>query len=96
MSLISTAQIAKLVGVTPRRLLAIAKDRGVRPKGTLGRNRLWSPAQASQLQQGAKGWRKPRSGGTAAKKQMSKRRPLPARTQTTATVAPAKSWAWSG
>lgn len=93
MSLISTAQIAKLVGVTPRRLLAIAKDRNVRPKGTLGRNRLWSPSQASQLKpggQGAKGWRKPRTERRAAP---GKRRPLPAETSTH--TAP-KAWAWTG
>lgn len=53
--MLTTAELAKIVGVTPRRLLAIAARRGVRPARQVGHAHLWRPAQAEQLRPGRVG-----------------------------------------
>lgn len=56
MSTLSTVEMARIVGVSPRRLLAIAKARGVEservPRGPW---RVWRKAQARLLRPGPPG-----------------------------------------
>ena len=41
----TTAHIARIYGVTPRRILAIAKARGIQPLYVVGRGKLWASAE---------------------------------------------------
>jgi hypothetical protein len=47
--LVSTVQLAELVGVSRRRLLQIAGSRGVHPVQMIGKSWLWSKDQAAAL-----------------------------------------------
>lgn len=58
--MLSTQDIAARYAVTPRRILAIAAARGLKPARTVGRSHLWSPAQAERLRPGPIG--RPQSG----------------------------------
>lgn len=52
--LLSTADAARALGVSPRRLLALSASRGVEGL-RVGRARLWAPADVRALAPGAPG-----------------------------------------
>lgn len=58
--MLTTAELAAQVGVTPRRLLAIAQARGVEPARIVGRSKLWKPKDAAKLAPGKPG--RPKAG----------------------------------
>lgn len=53
--MLTTPQLAAIVKVSPRRLLAIAAARGVQPAIDAGNVKLWRPAQAAKLKPGRPG-----------------------------------------
>jgi hypothetical protein len=53
--LLTTQEIALAHNVTPRRILALAKRRGVVPVRTIGRSRLWARSAMSKLKPGKVG-----------------------------------------
>lgn len=55
--MLTTSELAAAVGVTPRRLLAIAKRRGVKPAKRHGRYALWD-CGPDALRPGVQGWPK--------------------------------------
>ena len=50
----TTAEVARLYGISPRRILAIAKARAI-PGGTVGPLRVWSENDVAALKPGATG-----------------------------------------
>jgi len=53
--MLTTAQVAKVHRVTPRRILAIAKARGVKPALSTARFKLWSQDAVAVLKPGKPG-----------------------------------------
>jgi len=53
--MITTTALAAIVGVSPRRLLAIAQNRNIKPAAEVGRAKLWHPRVAKQLVPGRRG-----------------------------------------
>lgn len=53
--LVTTAQLASLVGVQPRRLLQLASVRKVEPAMIAGRVKLWNKEDAKLLKPGKAG-----------------------------------------
>lgn len=51
----TTAEVAALYNVIPRRIRAIASDRGIRPKYEVGGSYLWSEDQVKRLEPKASG-----------------------------------------
>lgn len=60
MTLLTTREVARMHNVTPARIHALAKARGVRPEVDHRAMMLWSPAQAAALKPGKPG-RRPKS-----------------------------------
>ena len=57
----TTQDVADKLKVTPRRVLAIAKNRGIEPIETVGCSKLWSDGQVKRMRPGPTGnpnWRK--------------------------------------
>jgi hypothetical protein len=74
LGLLTTAEVAARLKVGPRRVLALAKARGVEPLMRVGRSNLWSVAQVAELRPKAHG-RPP------AKKSTTKKKPAKAGTK---------------
>lgn len=55
MTLLTTREMAKIIGTTPRNLLAIAHTRGVKPAKTIGCNSMCETGQAKLLKRAPRG-----------------------------------------
>ena len=53
--MLTTRQVAERLGVSPRRVLALAKDRRVAPAMIAGRSKLWQASDVERLRPRAVG-----------------------------------------
>jgi hypothetical protein len=68
LGLLTTAEVAARLKVGPRRVLALAKARGVEPLMRVGRSNLWSVAQVNELRPKALGRPKKAKANTKKRK----------------------------